>query len=63
MAPRVTPEDVERLGALVGLRFPDEDLELLAESLVAHLQFVEPLLRRDLSAVEPALRFDPEAYG
>jgi hypothetical protein len=55
----VTPADVERLAALVGLRIPAEDLEPLAQSLAAHAALVAPLLRRDLSDVEPALRFDP----
>jgi Asp-tRNA(Asn)/Glu-tRNA(Gln) amidotransferase C subunit len=59
----VTVEDVERLAAIAGLRVPDEDLEPLADALDSHLQFVEPLLHRDLSAVDPALRFDPETHG
>ena len=63
MASRVTAEDIEHLAALAGLHFPEEDLEPLAEAFAAHLQHVEPLLRRDLSAVEPALRFDPDAHG
>ena len=63
MAPRVTAEDIEHLAALAGFHFPEEDLEPLAEALAAHLQHVEPLLRRDLSAVEPALHFDPDAHG
>jgi Asp-tRNA(Asn)/Glu-tRNA(Gln) amidotransferase C subunit len=63
VVPRVTAEDIERLGALAGLQFPQEDLEPLAESLVAHLRQIEPLLRKDLAAVEPALRFDPAAHG
>ena len=62
MAPRVTAEDIEHLAAFAGCTFPEEDLEPLAEALAAHLQHVEPLLRRDLSAVEPALRFDPGAH-
>ena len=63
MAPSVTPEDVERLAALAGLRLPEEDLQPLVRSLVAHMELVEPLLRLDLSAVEPSLRFDPSAHG
>ena len=59
----MTVEDIEHLAALAGFHFPEEDLEPLAEALGAHLQHVEPLLRRDLSAVEPAVRFDPDACG
>jgi hypothetical protein len=57
----VTVEDVERLAAVADVVIPEEDLEPLAAALEAHLQFVEPLLRQDLSAVPPAVRFDPEA--
>ena len=61
MGDDVTPAEVERLAALVGLRPPPEDLEPLARSLSAHAELVEPLLRRDLSDVEPALCFCPDA--
>jgi Asp-tRNA(Asn)/Glu-tRNA(Gln) amidotransferase C subunit len=57
----VTPAEVERLAALVGLRLPPEDLEPLARSLSAHAELVAPLLARDLSDVEPALTFRPAA--
>jgi Asp-tRNA(Asn)/Glu-tRNA(Gln) amidotransferase C subunit len=63
VAPSVTPEDVDRLAALARLSLPPEDLEPLARSLAAHLELVDPLLHLDLSDVEPALRFDPLAYG
>jgi Asp-tRNA(Asn)/Glu-tRNA(Gln) amidotransferase C subunit len=43
----VTPEEVERLAALAGLRFPEEDLEPVAEALAEHIAFVQPLLRLD----------------
>jgi hypothetical protein len=57
----VTAAEVERLAALVGLRLPPEDVEPLARSLAAHAELVAPLLRRDLSDVEPVLRFRPDA--
>ena len=56
----VTPAEVERLAALVGLRVPPEDLEPLARSLAAHAELVNPLLARDLSDVDSVLRFDPD---
>ena len=37
--------------------------EPVARSLTAHMELVELLLHLDLSDVEPALRFDPLAYG
>ena len=61
MSDDVTAAEVERLAALVGLRLPPEDVEPLARSLAAHAELVAPLLRRDLSDVEPALRFRPDA--
>ncbi len=57
----VTAADVEKLAALVELRLPPEDVEPLARSLAAHAELVAPLLRRDLSEVEPALSFQPDA--
>jgi Asp-tRNA(Asn)/Glu-tRNA(Gln) amidotransferase C subunit len=57
----LTPADVERLAALVGLRLPPEALEPLARSLSAHGELVAPLFERDLSDVEPAVRFRPDA--
>ena len=60
MSGEVTAIEVERLAALVGLRLPPEDLEPLQRSLAAHAELVAPLLLRDLSDVEPALRFRPE---
>jgi Asp-tRNA(Asn)/Glu-tRNA(Gln) amidotransferase C subunit len=62
VAHHVTAADVERLAAIADVVISDEDREPVAEALEAHLQFVEPLLRRDLSAVPPAVRFDPEAH-
>jgi hypothetical protein len=62
VARHVMVEDVEQLAAIADIVIPDEDLEPLAAALEAHLQFVEPLLRRDLSAVPPAVRFDPKAH-
>lgn len=59
MTRRFTPEDVERLAELVGLRLPPEDLAALAESLSAHCALVEPLLRLELPDADPALVFDP----
>ena len=61
VADDVTPAEVERLAALVGLRLPAEDVEPLARSLAAHAELVAPLLRLDLSDVEPALRFRSDA--
>ena len=61
MGDEVTPTEVERLAALVGLRLPPEDLEPLARSLSAHAELVAPLLRRDLSDGEPTLPFRPDA--
>ncbi len=61
MSDDVTAAEVERLAALVGLRLPPEDVEPLARSLAAHAELVAPLLRRDLSDVEAALRFRPDA--
>jgi Asp-tRNA(Asn)/Glu-tRNA(Gln) amidotransferase C subunit len=56
----VTAEDIEHLADIAGLSVPAEDLQPLAEALAAHLEFVEPLLRRDLSAFEPVLRFEAD---
>jgi hypothetical protein len=50
---------VARLAALAWLRVPQEDLRPLAEALSAHADFVEPLLRAELPAGDPMLRFDP----
>jgi Asp-tRNA(Asn)/Glu-tRNA(Gln) amidotransferase C subunit len=61
VADDVTAADVERLAALVGLRIPPEDVEPLRRSLAAHAELVAPLLSRDLSDVQPALRFLPDA--
>ena len=51
-------EEVARLAALAGLPVPHEDLQPLAEALSAHAAFVEPLLRAELPAGDPMLRFD-----
>jgi hypothetical protein len=56
---RFTSEEIERLAELNGLHIPAEDFAPLAELLTAHCAFVEPLLRRDLSEMSPALVFDP----
>jgi hypothetical protein len=55
----VSPEDVERLAAWARVRIPAEDVAALAGALSAHLDFVEPLLRADLSAAQPPLTLDP----
>ena len=47
------------LGRLAGLDPPDEDLAPLANALAAHAELVRALLDEDLSAYEPAARFDP----
>ena len=52
-------QDILRLAELAGLSIPEEDLAPLARALEAHTAFVAPLLERDLSAVQPALSFDP----
>ena len=52
-------EDVQRLAELAGIRFPDEDLERLAQALAAHRAFVQQLLDADLTGVNPALTLDP----
>jgi Asp-tRNA(Asn)/Glu-tRNA(Gln) amidotransferase C subunit len=59
MGSRASAEDVERLARAAGVRIPDEDVAPLAEALSAHLEFVEPLLRADLSDAQPALTLDP----
>jgi hypothetical protein len=59
MASRVSCEDVERLARWAGARIPAADVAPLAEALSAHLDFVEPLLRVDLSAAQPPLTLDP----
>jgi len=56
---RLSPEDVERIAGLAGVRVVPQDLEALAAALASHAAFVEPLLRLDLSAAQPALAFDP----
>jgi hypothetical protein len=55
----VSCEDVERLARWAGAHIPAEDVAPLAEALSAHLDFVEPLLRADLSAAQPPLTLDP----
>jgi hypothetical protein len=57
------PEDVERLAALAGVRFPEEDLEPLARALREHLEFVRPLLEADLPARAPVLTLDPRWHA
>ena len=57
----ITRAEVERLAALVGLPLPPEDVEPLRRSLAAHVELVAPLMSCDLSDVEPALRFLPDA--
>jgi hypothetical protein len=54
-----TPEDVERLAELVGLRIPPEDMRALAKLLTEHRALVDPLLQLELPEVDPALAFDP----
>jgi hypothetical protein len=49
-----TPVDVVRLAAVSRLRVPDEDLQPVADALTIHLASVEPMLRADLSDVNPA---------
>jgi hypothetical protein len=44
----MTPADIALLAQMAGLRFPKEDMPALAEALVEHLAFVEPLLCADL---------------
>jgi Asp-tRNA(Asn)/Glu-tRNA(Gln) amidotransferase C subunit len=50
---------MKRLADLAGISIPAEDLAPLAEALAAFSDFVEPLLRADLSSVQSALTFDP----
>ena len=59
MASGYREEEVARLAALAALPVPDEDLRPLAEALAAHADFVKPLLRAELPAGDPMLRFDP----
>lgn len=59
MAIEFSSEEVKRAAEIVGVRVLPEDLAAVTEALAAHYAFVEPLLRRDLSDVDPALTFDP----
>ena len=59
MARRFAAADVALLAELAGLRFPPDDLALLAEALDAHLQFVAPLLNAELDDTQPSLTHDP----
>ena len=63
MSARISPEDLKRLAGLTGARFPDEDLEALADALAAYRAFVEPLLEADLPDADSALIFDPRWRG
>ena len=55
----MTPADIALLAQMAGLHFPEEDMPALAEALVEHLAFVEPLLCADLDDGAPALAYDP----
>ena len=55
----LSADEVARLADLAGLTIPDEDLEHVAEALVAHHEFVAPLLAADLTDVDSAVTLDP----
>lgn len=55
----LSPDEVAKLADLAGLTIPAEDLEHVAAALVAHREFVAPLLESDLTASDPAVTLDP----
>ncbi|MCY4087775.1 MAG: hypothetical protein OXG37_13075 [Actinomycetia bacterium] len=58
--PSASPiDEVIRLAELAGLRFPEEDLELLAVALADHSRLVASMLESDVSELGSALTFDP----
>ncbi|HZS92943.1 MAG TPA: hypothetical protein VFE42_36325 [Chloroflexota bacterium] len=56
---RVSPEEVQLMGMLVGLTIPPEDLAALADELSDQLASVYQLAALDLESVDPVLSFDP----
>jgi hypothetical protein len=56
---RISPEETQLMGMLVGLTIPPEDLAALAEELSDQLASVYQLAALDLEGVDPALGFDP----
>lgn len=55
----LSPEEVDKLADLAGLTIPAEDLDYVAAALVAHHEFVAPLLESDLADGDSAITFDP----
>jgi hypothetical protein len=56
---RISPEEAQLMGMLVGLTIPPEDLAALAEELSDQLASVYQLAALDLEGVDPVLGFDP----
>jgi hypothetical protein len=56
---RVSPEEAQLMGTLVGLTIPPEDLAPLAEALTDQLASISQLTALDLESVDPILSFDP----
>jgi hypothetical protein len=56
---RFSPDDVERLASWARLSIPVADRGPLAETLAAHLAFVEPLLEANDSDDQLPVTLDP----
>jgi Asp-tRNA(Asn)/Glu-tRNA(Gln) amidotransferase C subunit len=59
MEAALTPELLEQLAALIGIKVPPEDIESLLGALANQLRGVSLLQPLDLSTVEPLVTFDP----
>ena len=55
----LTPELLEQLAELIGLKVPPEDIEPLLGAVANQLTGVRLLQSLDLSTVEPLVTFDP----
>ncbi len=55
----LSPDEVAKLADLAGLTIPAEDLEHVTAALVAHHEFVAPLLEFDLADDDSAVTVDP----
>ncbi len=57
--PCIMPAEVQRMGYLLGLEIPEDDLAPLADALSGQLASIMELQSLDLENVEPLVQFDP----
>jgi Asp-tRNA(Asn)/Glu-tRNA(Gln) amidotransferase C subunit len=57
--PPITPEELQTIARVFGLRLPPEDIDPLSTALRDQLASVETLSSLDLTDVQPVLQFDP----